>query len=297
MPFLKSVANASLIAIALQMGGALPVSSQPNQNFLWSVETPTNTVYLLGSIHMLEAEDYPLAQPIQAAFQEAENVVFEVDFTALSSQETAAIVHQKALPDSDAERLQAALSPESYALAQDAAAEVGIPLENFNNLEPWFFSITLTVLKLMQLGFSGEYGVDAFLFQQAVNTGKEIIALETVAEQMGIFDDLPVATQNALVEQTIAELESLETSFNDIRTAWKIGDVDTMETLILSELEAYPEVQTALFTRRNQNWLTQITPMLNQTEDYLVVVGAGHLVGETGLVQQLQASGYTLEQH
>ena len=296
MPFLQRIAKVSLIAIAMQMGGALLASSQPQQSFLWSVETPTNTVYLLGSIHMLEAEDYPLAQPIEAAFQDAENIVFEVDFASLSSPEATAIVHEKALPDSDQERLQTALSPESYALAQAAAAEIGLPLENFNNLEPWFFSITLTVLKLMQLGFSGEYGVDAFLFQQAVNSGKEIIALETVEEQMGIFDNLPIETQNALVEQTVAELESLEASFEDIRTAWKMGDVEAMETFILADLEAYPDIQTALFTQRNQNWLAQIAPMLTQTEDYLVVVGAGHLIGETGLVQQLQANGYTVEQ-
>ena len=296
MAFLQTVTKVSLLTLALQLGSASPTHSQPNQNFLWSVETPTNTVYLLGSIHMLSAEDYPLAQPIQAAFEDAETVVFEVDFGNLRSQETAAIVYQRALPDSDRERLQTSLSPETYALAREAATEVGLPLTDFNNLEPWFFSINLTVLKLLQLGFSGEYGVDAFLYQQAVNQGKEIVALETIAEQMGFFDELPIATQSALVEQTIAELDSLETSFNDIRAAWKIGDVVAMEDYILADLAAYPEVETALFTERNQTWLTQITPMLAQSDDYLVVVGAGHLVGETGLVQQLQANGYVVEQ-
>lgn len=296
MSFLQRVAKVSFIAIVLQMGGSLPAASQTNQNFLWSVETPTNTVYLLGSIHMLKAEDYPLAQPIQDAFQDAENVVFEVDFSTLRSEEAVAIMHDSALPDSDEERLQTALSPESYALAQDAATEVGLPIANFNNFEPWFFSITLTVVKLSQLGFSGEYGVDAFLFQQAVNMGKEIIALETTAEQMGIFDSLSIETQQALVEQTIADLEIIETSFEDMRTAWRMGDVDAMEGFILSSLEDFPDVETALFTQRNQNWLAQIATMLNQDQDYLVVVGAGHLVGETGLVQQLQAGGYTVEQ-
>ncbi|MEL6556259.1 MAG: TraB/GumN family protein [Cyanobacteria bacterium J06621_11] len=179
----------------IEQVSAQAVANPDGSNFLWSVETPTNTVYLLGSIHILSEADYPLAAPIQAAFEEAENVVFEVDLNALDPQEMLTLVSEKAAPDSEAERLQTALTPELYALAEEAAAEVNLPLAFFDDTEPWFFSLNIVVLKLMQLGFSGDYGVDKYLLTQAAETGKDIIALETLAEQLDIFDTLSIETQ------------------------------------------------------------------------------------------------------
>lgn len=265
-------------------------------HFLWSVDTPTNTVYLLGSIHILSEDDYPLPGVIQAAFEDAEKVVFEVDLDALDEQETLMLVTEKAAPDSEDERLQAALTPEIQVLAEAAAAEVNLPLSAFYETEPWFFSVNLVVLKLMQLGFSGEYGIDRYLFQQAVETEKEIIGLETLAEQLDIFDTLSVETQQTFVEQTISELDTLETSFNEMRTAWHEGDVEAMEALATLDPEIYPELHDKLLTERNLSWVEDIKPMLADSDDYLIVVGAAHMLGETGLVQQLEGLGYTVEQ-
>ncbi|MEO1620242.1 MAG: TraB/GumN family protein [Cyanobacteria bacterium J06632_3] len=273
-----------------------PIPSQTDSSFLWTIDTPSNTVYLLGSVHMLSAEDYPLAQSIQAAFLDAETVVFELDLNETTTPEAINTVLESALPDNQNESLRAALTPELYDLAADASADIGLPIASFDRFEPWFFSTNLVVMKLAQLGFSNEYGVDGYFFQQALEAGKEIVALETLAEQIGLFDSLPIATQQAFVEQTINDLENLETSFNDIRTAWHNGDVDTMEALVIGESQNYPALHDALFTQRNNAWMDAIAPMLNQSDDYLIVVGAGHLVGETGLIEQLQALGYTLEQ-
>lgn len=81
-----------------------------------------------------------------------------------------------------------------------------------------------------------------------------------------------------------------------MRVAWHEGDVAAMEALATLDPAIYPELHDKLLTERNLNWVSEITPMLTDSEDYLIVVGAAHMLGETGLVQQLESLGYTVEQ-
>lgn len=271
-------------------------NSQENSVFLWELESSNNTVSLLGSIHLLRETDYPLPEPIQTAFDAAETVVFEVDIAELNSPDTLETILQAALPDSPEETLLNALSPDTYRLAEAAVASVGLPLESLNQFEPWFLFINLPALKLLQLGFDPAFGIDAYLSGEANRAGKAIAALETVEQQLGFLDDLPVTIQSALVEQTILELDILESSFTALLDAWQSGDVGAFEQLVLAGFADYPEVYDVLLAQRNETWLTTIETFIDQPDDYLVVVGAAHLVGEDGLVAQLQERGYVLRQ-
>ncbi|NER82987.1 MAG: TraB/GumN family protein [Leptolyngbya sp. SIO1D8] len=298
MIFLQKLAQTLLIAIGLQIPGNFSDFSQTHQNFLWLIETPTNRVYLLGSIHLLSEEDYPLSQPIQDAFEDAENVVFEIDL-GVPEKEVADVLLDRALPDNEDELLQTALDPETYALVEELSVEFDLPLTFFDDFEPWFFSMNLEVARLLDsgLGLSPKYGIDNYLFQQAIDSDKEIIALETFTEQIDILDSLSTEAQQNLIESTIAETQTVTTLFNEIRAAWRIGDSASMEDLLLSDLTSYPELYDVLIIERNQNWLAKIETMLNQTEeDYLIVVGALHMIGDMGLIQQLQVMGYAPEQ-
>ncbi|NET38711.1 MAG: TraB/GumN family protein, partial [Cyanothece sp. SIO1E1] len=126
-------------------------STQAPEIFLWQVESPTNTLYLLGSVHILQAADYPLPQPMQAAFDQAEKLVFEVDLAELETSSTQTLILQKAAPDQN-ETLRTSLTPETYQLAQRKAAEIGLPIAAFDSFEPWFFVLSLVTLKLQSLG-------------------------------------------------------------------------------------------------------------------------------------------------
>ncbi|MEM9006366.1 MAG: TraB/GumN family protein, partial [Cyanobacteria bacterium P01_F01_bin.86] len=269
--------------------------SEEGNVFLWEIESPSNTVYLLGSIHMLRETDYPLSRPIQAAFEEAENVVFEIDLGAAQGTNMLAVL-EAANPDIPGESLADALSPETYELAAEAAASVGLPIAGFNRFEPWFFFISLQGLKLAELGFEPDYGVDFHFYNEAQVSEREILALETLEEQLGFFDDLSPQIQADMLEQTILELDLLESSLDAMVAAWKSGDVNSFESLIFEGFADYPEVYEVLLTRRNQNWLEDIESFINQSEDYLVIVGAAHLVGNDSLVNLLQERGYEVEQ-
>ena len=290
-----------VVAALMLLGSITGAAAQANpggaeKEFIWKVTSPTNTLYLLGSIHFLRASDYPLPAPMQAAFDDAETVVFEVDLSRANAPSTQALVLQKARPDSDREALQAGLSPQTYQLAQAEAAKVGLPITFFHGFEPWFFSTSLTALNLRRLGFQAQHGVDLYFFRRAVHAQKVVLALETLESQLDLLDELPIEVQNNLVQQTIADIDNLSESLTALVSAWSQGDTQTFTALSLKSLEAYPTVYTKLFRDRNQAWLGPIEQYLTQTDDYLVVVGAGHLVGPDGLVQLLSDRGYQVQQ-
>ena len=192
--------------------------------------------------------------------------------------------------------LKTALSPETYKLAEQRAQEVGLPIQAMDKFEPWFFSLSLLALKLNQLGFQVQYGVDRHYYQRAVKDGKETLALETVVEQIEVFDALQPSNQDDFVRQTLLELDTLGNSITEIVQAWKVGDIAVLEKLLFESFEQYPDMRTKLFDERNQNWLKTLVPLLEKEEDYLVVVGAGHLVGENNVLQLLEEKGYSADQ-
>ena len=295
---LASIALLSIAAIGLHASTSQPSTQDTESAFVWEIETPTNSVYLMGSIHYLRSTDYPLAPAMQAAFQDAENVVFEVHPAELTNPATAMAFLQGAAPDSQAEALQMALEPgtETYQLVKDATLETGLAIEPFHKFEPWFLALTLSTSRLMQLGYTPESGVELRLYEEAVAAGKRISGLETIEEQLGFFDNLSVSTQVDFLSQTVQELDNLNVALDSLIASWKTGDVEQFESLVVSDLAGYPELEDTLLRQRNRNWIPQIEALLGRSDDYLVVVGSAHLVTEDGLVHLLEGRGHTLNQ-
>lgn len=285
-----------VVAAAIAIAPVQASVAAPDKAFVWKVESSSNTLYLLGSIHVLQASDYPLDEEMQAAFADAEHVIFEIDISESGNQQAQALALQKARPDRDDETLVEALSESTYALAQEKAAELGVPIEAFHPFEPWFFSLALVVTKMQTLGFDPRYGVDRHFFQQALDSDKGILSLETYQDQLAMLDGLPGSNQDDYIRQTLDEMDALETSLQQMVTAWKAGNSELLEDFIFASYEQYPEIYQRVFTDRNLNWLDTLEDLIGRDDDYLAVVGAGHLIGQDGLVNLLRAKGYRVEQ-
>ena len=296
-----------LLGVGLAAGLAIAPGPSPAQgvvaeadeaadsNFLWQIETPTNTVYLLGSVHFLNEDSYPLPAALETAFQEAENLVLEADVGPGTEADIAVLLLDKALPE-PGEALTEVLSSESYALAAQQTEDLGLSIQMFEQFEPWFLAISLTSLQLIALGFSPEYGIDQYFYSQAQASEKPILFLETVEQQFDLFEQLSIEEQRLFTEQTLAEMDLFEDSFNDIVGAWETGDSDRMADILLTGFEAYPEMQRIFLSDRNRDWANQILPWLESDEDYLIVVGTLHLVGPDSVLELLAAEGYEAEQ-
>jgi uncharacterized protein YbaP (TraB family) len=145
-------------------------------------------------------------------------------------------------------------------------------------------------------GFDPVYGIDHYFLVKARKSQKKIMALETMAEQIDIFDGLSDGDQEALILQTLRDLDTMDTEIDRLVAAWREGDGEAMSGLILKNFRDYPVIYDRLILRRNKKWLDRIEQFMRQRENILVIVGAGHLIGADGLVEMLKRKGYTVDQ-
>jgi uncharacterized protein len=274
-----------------------PLEAQ-DRHTLWQVQSPTNTVYLLGSLHMLKPEHYPLEDALEGAFSDARHLVTEADLDELESPQVMGSIMLKAAYG-EGYSLKTALSPESYGLVENATADfaaMGVSMQVLNGFKPWFVAVTIVGLRLQKLGFNPANGVDRFFYKKAKAAGMGLHALETSDFQINLLSTLSDKNQELMLLQTLRDLEVTERLFGDIYAAWRNGDVSGLDRLLTESFKEYPDVYEKLIVSRNQNWVPQIETFLEQDENYLVVVGAGHLIGDQSVVRMLELKGHRVTQ-
>ncbi|WP_454063964.1 TraB/GumN family protein [Candidatus Nitrospira salsa] len=290
-----------LILIALTLQLLLPHSLQANDvgqthatSCLWSVTSGPNTIYLLGSIHVLKQENYPLHDTINQAFESASHLVFEVNLDEISSPLTQKRSLTKGLY-TDGRTLRDALSPGNFAFTKSKLKNRGYSIEMFNRMKPWMLATTITILELQKLGFGTDHGVDQHFFQRAKAQGKTVEGLETVEYQLNLFDSLSAKTQEQFLLQTLDEIDILEQQTHQLVNSWTHGQIEGLEVM-LENMKKFPEVYEALITQRNNNWLPHFESYLQKHETAMIVVGTLHLLGKQGLLAMLQEKGYVIKQ-
>ena len=270
-------------------------SQSANKHLLWEVKSPANTVYIAGSIHLLRQGTYPLDDIYYQSFRKTKKLVLEVDPALMSQPATQQMTLAKALFPAG-KTLENTLSKKSFQLASKTAQGMGINIAALNQYKPWFVAVTLTTLQLQKLGFNPEYGIDTHFYQKAQQDGKPTIGLETAEFQINLFADMPLKTQDKLLLQALEDMHIIEQEFISLINAWKGGDTDKLEKILLESFKGYPEIFDDLITQRNRNWEKQVTTILAGSEPCFIVVGAGHLLGDYGLIQLLEKKGYKVKQ-
>jgi uncharacterized protein YbaP (TraB family) len=262
---------------------------------LWALNGASNRVYLLGSVHMLRESDHPLPAAIYDAYADAEALIMELDISAVDPIATQAMIRELGMIG-DGRNLGDWLGPEDFAEAQRLAERANIPLSMLADAEPWFAAITIDSLMLMRLGFSPADGIEMRLAESAATDGKPIAGLETERQQLEMLDGLSNAAQRDLLMQTLVESENAAQSMSALVAAWRIGDTAFLDGTLLEEIRSYPEIYQTIVVRRNENWLNTIVGLLDDSDDYLVIVGAMHMIGESGVPELLRAKGYVVDQ-
>ena len=282
----------SHLALAVNSTHEVPVVE--SAQILWKVQSPQNTIYLAGSIHVLQKDHYPLHHEFDDAFNASSRLIFEVDLDGLSSPLAQMNMLRKGLY-LNGETLPTVLSPESYATAKAGLAGLGQQIEDFHRLKPWMVATAVMALELQKLGFESAYGVDRHFFEKAKAAGKDIQGLETVEFQLNLFDQLSPSIQEQFLLQTLEDLKNLGTQVSDMVEAWKQGNVQQLEAL-LAGMGEYPELNQALVINRNHDWLPHVERALQEKKPFFIVVGALHLLGKEGLVEALKEKGYRVQQ-
>jgi hypothetical protein len=262
---------------------------------LWKVAGASNSVYLLGSIHLLRSKDYPLPTVLDAAYDDAEVLIMEVDMDDMDPFAAQAAFNKYGVLQ-DHTTLRDLMGPDLYPQAVAAADVIDIPLDMLNKTEPWYAAMTIEIMMLSRIGFNPTLGIEMYMMSKATRDGKTIEGFETVEEQIQFLDGLSLQAQQEMLLSTLEESAKLSEMMDDLIDAWRHGDVASLETGMLDELAKHEELTKILVTDRNSRWVGQIESLLDDDDDYLVIVGALHLIGAGGVPSQLESIGYDVHQ-
>ena len=283
-----------LLSILLLVAGpAVAQGSHPVS--MWKIEGGDNVVYLLGSVHLLRRDDHPLPAVIEAAYDDAESLYMELDMDELDPAAVQAASNRLGLIDGGGTLAQV-MGDARYAEAATLAAAMDIPFELLSRTEPWLAAVTVEQMALLRIGFNPLYGIEMHLAMKASQEGKPIDGFETVDEQLRFLDGLSIDAQIDLLMQALADGAALEALMDEMIDAWRHGDVAFLERMMLEDMSAMPELYETIVVDRNRRWADAIEELLDDDQDYLVVVGALHLVGDDGLPALLSGRGIEIGQ-
>lgn len=299
-------AAVSVAAIAADRASpaATKAAAAPPVPLLWKVSDADNALYLLGSFHMLRPGDYPLSKDVDAAFDDAEALAFELSPEELLSPQLGSAMGQAALrtdgkplnselPDATIAKLDAWTAANA-----DALKKMGVPAQVFQMFEPWFVGMTISIVEMGKQGLDTELGLDMHLIGRAGKASKPTSGLEKGSEQIAVFDGMSKAEQLQMLEESLNDAVDAKAEIEKLHSAWRRGDHDALWNGMAADMRReYPQLYRRVNVARNDAWMPKLQRMLDgETEDdTLVVVGALHLLGDDGVVEKLRAKGYRVE--
>ncbi len=266
----------------------------PPTPLLWKVQGESTTVHLLGSFHLLKADDYPLDPAVEAAYSQADRVVFEIDPAEMADPATAQSI-QKLARFSDARRLSQVISSDTATklrqfLGSDAAMTASEPFK------PWYMGLNISVGMMVMSGLEVKLGLDQHFMQRATQDGKLVAGLETAMEQMTALDGAPMDEQAHMLDEALEPAADTRKRILELHTLWRAGDAEGLEKAVNEDMrDATPVMYDRLNRQRNQAWLPKVVALVRGKQAALVVVGSMHLLGADGLVELLRAEGFKVE--
>jgi uncharacterized protein YbaP (TraB family) len=297
----RALAIAALALCCFVPAGATPPAGGDGapKHFLWKVTGPKGVVYLLGTIHAGKADFYPLPSIIEDSFKKADTLIEEID---LSAPAEAARVERGLIEDGSYPNGDAITNHLSEVTRSHLAAYVkngGLSEPAIAHMRPWLVSMLVVQLEMKRMGIDPSYGLDRHFLEEAQQSHKQIGALEDVGSQIKLFSSLSEEFQDRLLLSSLVDMEKWADSFDLLTRAWRSGDAAAMQEVITSNVRDYPQLKplmTKLLDDRNTAMTAKIERFLQTRKSYFVAVGAGHLVGDKGILSQLRRKNFRVEQ-
>lgn len=277
------------------VGTTLTSISSQAQTSVWRVSDGDSDVYIAGTVHLLRQQDYPLPSAYEQAYIASERLFFETDIGALGDMGLQQRMLQQ-LTYQDGRTLSTVLDAESYAALTAYVDSIGLPMAMLQSFKPGLLISTLSVLEFQKLGFTPQ-GVDSYYFTRALGDGKVRGELETIDQQIAMLASMGEGYESEFVLYSVKDFSKIGQSIERIVQAWRAGDtVALSEEFIAPMLADTPVLYDSMLVQRNNNWMPQVEAMFDEDGTEFVLVGVAHLVGEHGLVEQLENKGYEVTQ-
>jgi|HubBroStandDraft_1064217.scaffolds.fasta_scaffold20378_2 uncharacterized protein YbaP (TraB family) len=284
---------ARLVALALAALtlGALPATAKPA---IWTVRSAQATITLFGSIHLLPAGLDWRPAALDDAIAHADEIWFELPIDPATDAAASAIAIRRGVLVPD-RHLAMLLSPGEAARLAQAATTVGVPPAALDQMQPWLADLTLSVAADVLEGAEGSDGVEQQL-QRLAPASVPRRAFETPDQQIGFLAGGSVKDQLASLDWTLHEINDDPGSYKRIVGEWMAADVAGLQRDAVDPVRrASQGLYERLIDQRNRHWAQVLAERLKKPGHIVVVVGAGHLVGEAGLPALLRARGFAVE--
>jgi uncharacterized protein YbaP (TraB family) len=283
-----------LMGLVAHLVSAEETRGLPTKGCVWDLRSKESVVTIVGSIHLWKKGSLPISAEMEEAFQLSDSLVLEVDPGRAGWETMQGMLLSKGIYQAG-KTLEGSLSRGAFQAVLARAKETGLDASILNRLKPWLVALTVTGLKLNKLGLDPNYGVDRYFVDKAKKSGKGISGLETVEEQLALFDGMSRDTQESLLLQALKDLETIEKELDQLLQAWSLCDQKVLETLLLGSFKEYPDVYTRAISDRNRRWLPKIESLLDRKGKTMLIVGAGHLVGKDSIILLLKERGFLVE--
>lgn len=264
---------------------------------LWKVKGKDAELYMLGSIHVMRPDMYPLPTEIDDAYEQASRVVFEIDIRESNSPEARALMQQKGAYPGD-QTIYTELSAETLQLLENYAAANQVDIDQFARLKPWILNVTIALIEFRKLGYDPGHGIDLHYQSRALRDAKTVIPLETFEEQIDLLSGDPPDVQELGLNLSLQHLDEVAPFVEELITAWRTGDADGMYEASAADHQRHPALANQferLLDHRNEKMAAKLRDLLNSKGTYFVVIGALHMGGEKGLINLLRRD-YSIQQ-
>lgn len=260
---------------------------------MWRVSDADSEIYLFGSVHVLKPTTEWRTGTLDDALTRADEIYFELPMTAEAQAASQSLIPQFGL-NQPGQPLRGMLSTKENEQLVRVAGQYGLPAAQLDPLQPWLVSVTLSMMALQGQGYNPMSGVELTLAGEIDDSRERFF--ETYADQFGFFAGLSRDIQVDFLTVTMEQIEENPTALDELVDAWAAGDVSTLDQIFHDGMrETDQEVYDVLILNRNVNWANQIETLMSGSGSAVIVVGAGHLVGENGVPNMLTERGYSVE--
>ncbi|MBN8611574.1 MAG: TraB/GumN family protein [Deltaproteobacteria bacterium] len=260
------------------------------------VSDADTTVYLFGTVHLLEPSTAWMNDEISGALSSSRAVYFEVPTEPEALAPHMPLLQSLAL-NPPGVTLSSLLPPDARSRAEAAATASNVPFAQLEPMRPWLAAITLSMTRLVARGADPEAGVDRVIAARAREAGQEVRYLEDIPTQLHAIGDLPTDVQVELFVQSLDDIEESDAHFDEMVSAWQRGDTRHLEHELVDEMRTEaPALYDSMLVRRNRAWVEVLTTLMaNEPGTFFVAAGAAHFVGPDAVQVGLAQHGLTVQ--
>ncbi|MBJ2173799.1 TraB/GumN family protein [Aureibaculum sp. A20] len=263
------------------------IQAQEKSSLLWKIEGKgIQTSYIFGTIHMMPQKDFSMPQKVKDAFEGSDEIYLELDMDSPEMMQEM----MKEMMIEEQDLLSNHVDSTEYKILDAYLKEnVGLGFAQFNKFKPLYMSSTI------MSSFMGKQvaSYEMTFIGMAKEAKKELKGLETVNDQMSVFDSIPYEDQLDELVEMLDDPEETKELYGKMVAKYKSENIDSLYNFTLKSFDNDEKMIDALLLNRNKNWVKKI-PEISKEKKVIYAVGAGHLGGEKGVIQLLKEEGYTV---